>query len=84
MSHPNAKTIREVLPREFFVEHTNSRAVRLLDREVIADSPGSWPGTHRNVHAWWILAGPEGYAVGWNENPGRGWSFPVCVIPSHR
>lgn len=33
-----------------------------------------WPGTHKNVHSWVELE--NGYAVGWNENPARGYSFP--------
>lgn len=34
-----------------------------------------WPGQHKNVMNWCVLA--TGHAVGWNENPSRGWSFPV-------
>lgn len=35
----------------------------------------SWPGPQKNVYAWVVLV--NGKAVGWNENPGKGWSFPV-------
>lgn len=35
----------------------------------------SWPGSHKNVTTWCVLE--NGYAVGWNENPSVGWSFPV-------
>lgn len=71
--------LRDVLPEEFFLEHDNSRANQMLDAGVIEaygwEDDVAWPGTHRNVAVWWVL--DNGYAVGWNENPGRGWSFPV-------
>ncbi len=35
-------------------------------------------GTHKHVLYWVLLE--NGYAVGWNENPSRGWSFPVMKI----
>lgn len=34
-----------------------------------------WPGRQKNVYAWVELV--NGKAVGWNENPSRGYSFPV-------
>lgn len=73
---PN-KTLRDVLPPEFFLEHGTSLANRYLDVEVVRDNKDGerWPGTHKNVYAFWVLA--NGKRVGWNENPGRGWSFPV-------
>lgn len=37
-----------------------------------------WIGPQKNVHFWVILE--NGYAVGWNENPARGWSFPVAKV----
>lgn len=74
--------LRDVVPQEFFREFRDTRAFKLLDCEVVAtfclgDSKTwkSWPGKERNVMNWWQLA--DGRAVGWNENPGRGWSFPV-------
>lgn len=36
-----------------------------------------WPGTHKNVHIWYLLV--TGVQVGWNENPATGWSFPVLA-----
>lgn len=71
--------LRDVLPREFFYEFTNTRAYKLLDCEVIESMEGyrnRFPGKEKNVHVWWKLA--DGRCVGWNENPGRGWSFPVA------
>jgi hypothetical protein len=77
------KTLREVLPSEF-KDFPESRANKFLDRKVICSCPGAWPGREKNVHWWVILEGDDGIAVGWNENPSRGWSFPVTVIPSHQ
>lgn len=36
-----------------------------------------WPGTHKNVYCWVVLA--NGKAVGWNESASRGYSFPVIT-----
>lgn len=38
-----------------------------------------WPGTHKNVFYWVELE--NGYAVGWNENPSKGYSFPIKKMP---
>jgi hypothetical protein len=37
-----------------------------------------FPGPQMNVHCWWELE--NGKAVGWNENPATGWSFPVVSM----
>lgn len=75
-------TLRDVLPGEFFQEFTNTRAATMLDIEVDQeyglgddDLRASWPGPEKNVMTWWRLT--DGRCVGWNENPSRGWSFPV-------
>lgn len=67
--------LRDVLPREVHHGDWAGRAARYLDVAVIEEREFSWPGKHKNVIAWWVLA--NGYAVGWNENPAIGWSFPV-------
>ena len=36
-----------------------------------------WPGKHKNVMNWCVLS--NGKAVGFNENPAVGWSFPVIT-----
>ena len=76
------KTLRDWLPHEFFSEFMDTPAARHLDVEVVEEVYGSfigpnklWPGKHRNVMHWCKLA--NGRAVGWNENPSVGWSFPV-------
>jgi hypothetical protein len=43
-------------------------------KEVVDGTVRRWPGTQKNVFQWYILA--NGYCVGWNENPSRGWYFP--------
>lgn len=68
-------------PHEF-AEGTwdDTRAWKFRDVEVVSEHGYSednkpWPGTHKNVMNWCVLE--NGYAVGWNENPSTGWSFPV-------
>ena len=34
-----------------------------------------WPGAHKHVMNWCVL--DNGKAIGFNENPSRGWGFPV-------
>lgn len=70
--------LRDVLPHEFFHQYDDTRAAKMLDVEVAEVVEGykkRWPGPEKNVHNWWKLV--DGRCVGWNENPGRGWSFPV-------
>lgn len=79
-SKENEMKLRGVLPQEFFAEFMDTPAAGLLDEDVISEVDGTvvgWPGKHKNVYMWWKLA--NGKAVGWNENPGVGWSFPVTT-----
>ena len=75
----NAKRLVDVLPPEFMNgQYEDSPAMPLAFMDVIAvhrSSELAWPGSHRNVNSWYVLL--NGKAVGWNENPTRGWSFPV-------
>ena len=77
-------TLKDVLPAEFTQDH-ETPAFRHRDVAVMATystlwrPDGTrdwkpWPGKHRNVQNWYVLA--NGRAVGWNEGP-QGWSFPV-------
>lgn len=43
--------------------------------------PWSTFGHHKNVYSWVLLK--NGLAVGWNESPSRGWSFPSKKITSN-
>ena len=76
------KTLKDVMPHEFMgSEYQDTRAVKFADVRVTGEFYGHqvrWPGTHKNVQ-WWVKLA-NGYAVGWNENPGRGWSFPVVKV----
>lgn len=75
------RTLGDAVPSEFHREFTDTRAYALRDVELISEHHGHierWPGKHRNVHTWWKLA--SGHCVGWNENPARGWSFPVITF----
>jgi hypothetical protein len=69
-------TLAESAPREFTAgEYNDTAAYQYRNVEVVSVHDFNWPGTQKNVHKWWILA--NGKKVGWNENPARGWSFPV-------
>jgi hypothetical protein len=67
------KFLRDVLPKEAL--DYDEKFSKFLDVEILRDGVGYWPGPHKHVYAWWILK--NGYCVGWNENPGRGWSFSI-------
>ncbi len=75
------KTLKQVMPQEFSgPEYVDTKAQQHADVRVLREFDGTkhgnrWPGPHKNVIRWFALA--NGYAVGWNENPARGWSFPV-------
>ncbi len=74
------KTLKDSLPREFNSCYSYTRAWAYRDVEVVEVVDGclpgqGWPGPHQNVMWWYKLA--NGAAVGWNESPSRGWSFPV-------
>jgi hypothetical protein len=74
-------TLKEWLPFEFTQSFMSSRAAKHLDAKVLKEHKAgdadwtSWPGREKNVLHWVELEG--GRAVGWNENPAIGWSFPL-------
>jgi hypothetical protein len=73
-----SKTLRNVLPHEFFSEFLDTDAAKYLNEEVLYEIDGcctAWTGNHKYVFNWWILE--NGVHIGWNENPSVGWSFPV-------
>lgn len=76
--------LRDVLPFEFVRgEYSDTKAYALRDVEVVREHSVHegvhrwvcWPGTERYVCFWVELS--SGHIIGWNENPSRGWSFPV-------
>ena len=76
------KTLKDYATPYRFHEFDDTRAWKFRDIEVVREVDGTkegWPGTHKNVFTWWVLE--NGYAVGWNENPAIGWSFPVVKYP---
>jgi hypothetical protein len=80
MSEP--KRLVDVLPPEFTKgQYEDSPAMPHVFIDVIAEHRDDrpWPGNHRYVKVWFVLA--NGKAVGWNDNPTRGWSFPVINYP---
>lgn len=76
------QTLAEVMPSDLTL-YVDDRAYKFKDIEVVKTYCSAtdysnfkrWPGVHKNVYFWVELA--NGYAVGWNESPSRGWSFPV-------
>lgn len=79
------QTLKDWLPDDFLIEYSDTRAASLLDVEVIWEHTIAddgkyvrWPGRHKNVLSWVELK--NGLAVGWNENPARGWTFPVMKL----
>ena len=74
--------LRDVLPSEALsVEFSDGKFRRYLDYEVIEEImkyDSRFPFKHKNIYVWWILE--DDMAVGWNENPSRGWSFPVAKV----
>lgn len=71
-------TLGDKAPHEFLQQFQDVPAYKYKDVAVVAQHDGTvtrWPGKHKNVFRWWTLA--NGKRVGWNENPARGWSFPV-------
>lgn len=79
--------LRDVLPREASQnggEFEDCPFHKYLDNEVIenhdGETPPRWMGFKtKNILNWWAL--DNGKAVGWNESPSRGWSFPVVSMP---
>lgn len=76
------KKLKDVLPREALGPEFEGDPFRdLLDETVIEsidEYDPRFPFKHKNIFVWWILE--NGKAVGWNENPSRGWSFPVANV----
>lgn len=81
------KTLKDVMPGELIDRDCDkTRAYKMKDVVVVKEHCSMidqeefkfWPGTHKNVYFWVVLE--NGNAVGWNENPSRGWSFPVIKM----
>lgn len=75
-------TLKEAMLIEYTQDET-SKAHKFDDVEVvwkqdILNHCRLWPGTQKYVYFWVKLV--NGYAVGWNENPSKGWSFPLVKI----
>jgi hypothetical protein len=71
-------TLKDVFHSILGCEYVDTPAGKMKDVEVVQEysfMSKRWPGKHKNVYSWCVLA--NGKAVGWNESPSRGWSFPV-------
>ena len=78
------KTLREWLPSQ---QDTFGLSIeKFLDFEIIEEmrvdgkersDHYQQPFTHKNIYNWCVITnGKKTYAVGFNENPAIGWSFP--------
>lgn len=77
------KSLSDSVPQEFHQEFTSTQAYKYRHLKVVArymSHEKKWPGNHKYVHSWWEL--DDGHAIGWNENPSRGYSFPVVKLKS--
>lgn len=57
---------------------SDDKLIKHLDDKIVAVHSSydvSPPFKHRNIHFWVELE--SGYAVGFNENPSSGWSYPI-------
>ncbi len=77
------KNLFDVMPDEFSTDFKNSEAFKLGEFKVVSihhceTQADKWPGKQKNVYFWVEL--DNGKAVGWNENPSKGWSFPVIKL----
>ncbi len=72
------KTLEQQAPIEFSSDFPSWK-YRNVTVEMEHDSRDkAWPGKHKNVTYWWELS--NGYAVGLNENPSTGISFPFVRL----
>ena len=80
-------TLKDIMPKGFINGgYNNTKSYTMKDEIVIKehsqfidqDEYIKWPGSHKNIHLWVELE--NGYAVGFNENPKKGWSFPVLKL----
>jgi hypothetical protein len=78
--------LKDKLPIEFMsCEYESSKARKFADIEVVQEYDARkepWIGTHKNVTYWFVLK--NGYAVGLNENLGKGLSFPVVKLDNKK
>jgi hypothetical protein len=72
------QTLADVMPHEFVSQFKDTRAYKFHVVRVAKEHENYWIGKHKNVFYWVELE--NGYAVGWNENPARGWSFPIVKM----
>lgn len=84
------RTLADVLPACFVNgDYDRTMAFQFKDMFITKehsqfydqDEYTPWPGNHKHVYLWVELE--NGLAVGWNENPEKGWSFPIIKIPQY-
>jgi len=80
MSETAKVTLEDYAPPELFKsgEYSDCESYKMKDVRVLCEHKRNWIGIQKNVFVWWELE--NGYAVAWNENPSRGWTFPLVRI----
>jgi histidinol phosphatase-like PHP family hydrolase len=66
--------LREWLPEDAELSESD-RVFKYLDVEVVSEHDNHHPFKHKYVYSWCLLE--NNIAVGWNENPSIGWTFPI-------
>lgn len=75
------KSLKDYMPIDKDGEFKSCKAYKFKDVKVVEEIDGcirKWIGKEKFVLNWVILE--NGFAVGWNENPARGWSFPIVKM----
>ena len=83
--------LKEWLPQEFF-QYKHPEMEKFLNRPILINynlynenAWRSWPGKHKYVQNWCIVSYEDNYyAIGFNENPSRGWGFPIKKVYFYR
>lgn len=72
------KTLKDWLPMSVNEAQSFPNILKHLNTEIKHEYTSTrWPGPQKNVYSFVELA--TGHFVGFNENPGKGWSFPVVA-----
>lgn len=75
------KTLKDVMPDSFLSDTIGTKVYDYKDLIVVEhysltdNTFKKWVGVHKNVVSWCVLE--NGVAVGFNENPAGGYSYPT-------
>jgi hypothetical protein len=66
--------LKEWLPQECLDVHMGLHDMEIVSKFGYGELSRPWPGKQKNVYNWVLMS--DGSAIGWNENPATGWTFP--------